>query len=98
MNKTAKKIYDSVLARLAIEVPLFAESVLNKALKLGAKEISSEKAKSMLDCYINNYSKNDEIKWLTCSKNMGEDILKKLFIKDIQIIYKLKKGELFKFF
>lgn len=33
MKETAKKIYDSVLARLAIEVPLFAESVLNKALK-----------------------------------------------------------------
>jgi len=33
VNKTAKKIYDSVLTRLAIEVPLFAESVLNKALK-----------------------------------------------------------------
>jgi predicted polyphosphate/ATP-dependent NAD kinase len=44
----------------------------------------------MLNYYINNYSKNDKIKWLTCSKNMGEDLLKKVGIKDIKIVYKLK--------
>lgn len=69
------------------------DGVKNKALKLGANEISSDKAREMLIYYKKNFSKNDKIKWFTCSKNMGEDILKKIGIKNIEIIYDIKKEE-----
>jgi len=67
------------------------DGVIEEALKLGAKEISPIKAKSMLNYYISNFSKNDKIKWLTCSKEMGEDELKNAGINDIELIYKVKK-------
>jgi len=37
------------------------DGVFEKALQLGAKKISPIKAKSMLNHYISNYSKNDKI-------------------------------------
>ncbi|MFE3845825.1 ATP-NAD kinase family protein [Thermoplasmatota archaeon] len=67
------------------------DGVFEEALKLGAKRISPLKAKSMLDYYFSHYSKNDKIKWLTCSKKMGEEELKKAGLNDIEIVYKLKK-------
>jgi predicted polyphosphate/ATP-dependent NAD kinase len=69
------------------------DDVIEKALKLGAKEISQKKAELMLNHYKLNYPKNDKIKWLTCSKKMGEDELKKSGIKDYKIVYNPKKEE-----
>lgn len=67
------------------------DGVFEKALQLGAKKISPIKAKSMLNHYMSKYSKNDKIKWLTCSKEMGENELKKTGIKNIEIVYIFKK-------
>jgi predicted polyphosphate/ATP-dependent NAD kinase len=67
------------------------DDVYEKALKLGAKKLSPIKAKSMLEYYFSNYSKKDKIKWLTCSKEMGETELKKIGIRNIEIIYNIRK-------
>ncbi len=64
------------------------DGVYTKALKLGAKKISPKKAKLMLDSYLKNYSKNDKIKWLTCSGEMGESELKESGFKEIEIVYR----------
>jgi len=51
----AKKIYDSVLGKLAVEVPLFAESILNKALdKVGAtpSDVTAFQMKKAIEDHI----------------------------------------------
>ncbi|MBU0530415.1 MAG: hypothetical protein KKC05_01975, partial [Nanoarchaeota archaeon] len=50
-----KKIYDSVLGRLAVEVPLFAETMLNNALKnIGAtpSDVTPFQMKTAITTYI----------------------------------------------
>ena len=59
------------------------DGVHDKALKLGAKNISLKKAKETLDFYEKNFSKKDHIKWYTCSNEMGEKVLKNAGIKKI---------------
>jgi len=51
----AKKIYESVLGKLAVEVPLFAESILNKALdKVGAtpSDVTAFQMKKAIDEHV----------------------------------------------
>jgi predicted polyphosphate/ATP-dependent NAD kinase len=63
------------------------DGVLNKAIKLGAKPIAPDKAIETIKEFISNHSKN-QIQWLTCSGEMGENELKKAGIKTIDIIYR----------
>ena len=63
------------------------DGVLKKAIKLGAKPIAPNKAEETLKEYLANYAKNDEIKWFTCSGDMGENELINTGIKEIEIVY-----------
>ena len=66
------------------------DGVIEKAIKLGAIEISPKKAELTLKEFKLNYLKNEKIKWFTCSNKMGEQELKNIGIKNIEIIYKYK--------
>ena len=63
------------------------DGVINEAIKLGAEPIAPEKAVETLKEFISIYSKNDEIKWFTCSSQMGEYELRKVGIKNFEIVY-----------
>ena len=63
------------------------DGALNQALKLGAKPISPDKAIETINEFISNSSEKDTIQWFTCSREMGEDELKKAGITNIEIIY-----------
>lgn len=64
------------------------DGVLNKAIKLGAKPISENKALETLKEYISHYSTKDDLQWFTCAGAMGENELKKVKIEKFDIIYK----------
>jgi predicted polyphosphate/ATP-dependent NAD kinase len=61
--------------------------ILKKAKELGAKPISQIRAEETISLILNM---KVEIKWLTCSKDMGEDVLKKVGYKggeDYKVVY-----------
>jgi predicted polyphosphate/ATP-dependent NAD kinase len=62
------------------------DGVFKEAVKLGAKPIAPGKAEETLNEYLNKYSKNNNIRWFTCSGIMGGDELKNVGIKNIEII------------
>jgi predicted polyphosphate/ATP-dependent NAD kinase len=66
------------------------DGVLKKAIKLGAKPIAENKAFETLKEYISHFSSKDDLHWFTCSGIMGENDLKKMKIKKIDIIYNPK--------
>ena len=63
------------------------DGVLKEAIKRGAKPVAPIKAGEMLEEYISNYSKKDEIKWYTCSGVMGGDLLKRAGVDNFEIVY-----------
>ena len=63
------------------------DGVLKQAIKLGAKPVSHKKANETVKEFMSSFSKKDEIKWLTCKGEMGNDILHSLGIENIQIVY-----------
>ena len=63
------------------------DGVLSEAVKLGAKPIASLKSVETIKEFLTYHTKKDEIKWYTCSANMGADQLKKSGISDFQIVY-----------
>jgi len=63
------------------------DSVINQAIKLGAKPIAHIKAEETIKEFVSSFS-NNEIQWFTCSGLMGEYELKNAGIKNIEIIYK----------
>lgn len=63
------------------------DGVVNEAKKKGAKPISGKKATDMLKTFVSKYDSDDNIKWFTCKNKMGEEELKKVGIKDFEIIH-----------
>jgi len=64
------------------------DGVVSEAIKLGAKPVAEKKAEEMIKKYYDKYSENNDIKWFTCSKDMGANVLKNNDIKNTQIVYK----------
>ena len=62
------------------------DGVFKEAVKLGAKPIAPGKAEETLNEYLNEYSKNNNIRWFACSGIMGGNELKNVGIKNIEII------------
>jgi predicted polyphosphate/ATP-dependent NAD kinase len=63
------------------------EEILKKAKELGAEPIAQKRAEETIKLI---FDMKVEIKWLTCSKNMGEYVLKRIGYKsvnDFQIVY-----------
>lgn len=63
------------------------DGVLKEAVELGAKPVAQKKAEETLEEYLSRYSKKDEIRWFTCSGDMGCNELKKAGIKKMEIVY-----------
>ena len=63
------------------------DGVLKQAIKLGAKPISPDKAIETIKEFISKFSEKNDIKWFTCSGEMGSKELKKAGITNIEIIY-----------
>jgi predicted polyphosphate/ATP-dependent NAD kinase len=67
------------------------DGVVKKAKKLGAKAVAPNKALDMLKEFFSKYSGKKDIFWYTCSKDMGEYILKKTDAENINVVYTSKK-------
>ena len=63
------------------------DGVVKQAIKLGAKPVASGKAEETIKEFISNYSTKDEIKWFTCSGEMGVIELKKAGITKMETVY-----------
>ncbi|RLF27242.1 MAG: ATP-NAD kinase [Thermoplasmata archaeon] len=63
------------------------DGVVERAIKLGAKPVAPRKAEEMLREFISHYGGGDKIDWYTCKGKMGEDELKKIGVKEIEIVY-----------
>lgn len=63
------------------------DRVLNQAIKLGAKPVAPSKAIETIKEFLLNYSKKDNIQWLTCSGDMGVDELKEAGVTEVEIVY-----------
>jgi len=63
------------------------DGVLDKAIGLGAKPIAPDKSEETIKEFLSLCFKKEEIKWFTCSSDMGEKELKKSGIKNIEILY-----------
>lgn len=63
------------------------DGVLEEAVKLGAKPAASKKAEETLREYLNEYSKNDNVQWFTCSGEMGGEELKKAGVTKVEVVY-----------
>ena len=61
------------------------DGVINEAIKRGAKPVAPERAKEMLKVFKEKCEK--DVKWLTCSGEMGEKELKEVGFQNIEIIY-----------
>ena len=59
------------------------DGVLKDAVKLGAKPVAPKKAEEALQEYLNEYSKNNKVKWFTCSGEMGGKELKKVGVTTV---------------
>lgn len=62
------------------------DGVLVQAIKLGATPEAPKKARESLKEFFTKYSSND-IKWFTCSEEMGFNELKKAGGKNIEVVY-----------
>ncbi len=69
------------------------DGVYKKAKKMGAEKIAEEKAEKTIEEFYKNYDSNDKIDWYTCSNSMGENILKKNKVKNIDIVYEKNSKE-----
>ena len=61
--------------------------ILKKARELGAEPVSQKRAEETMKLI---FDMKPEVKWLTCSKNMGEDVLKSVGYKrgeDYTVVY-----------
>ena len=68
------------------------DGVVDEARKLGATPIAPKKAIDTIKEFLSKYSKNDNIKWYTCSNNMGFNELKEACVKNIEVIFKPKNN------
>lgn len=62
------------------------DGVLDKAIKLGAEPVSPLRAADLLIEFFSRY-KSDDVKWVTCSGDMGENCFKKAGFKDYTVVY-----------
>lgn len=61
--------------------------ILEEANRLGAEPVAQERAEETMRLIFDTKT---EVKWLTCSKNMGEDVLKRVGYKsgeDYRVVY-----------
>jgi predicted polyphosphate/ATP-dependent NAD kinase len=63
------------------------DDVLDKALKLGATPVASQKAREMLSEFCTHFSHHDQIQWCSCAGEMGSNELEAVGIKNSQIVY-----------
>ncbi|MEM0493456.1 MAG: NAD(+)/NADH kinase, partial [Candidatus Thermoplasmatota archaeon] len=63
-----------------------------EAEKLGATPTAPTKAKDTIKEFIQKHQKKNNIKWFTCSDDMGENELKETGVKDYTIIYTPKNN------
>ncbi|RLI61114.1 MAG: ATP-NAD kinase, partial [Candidatus Asgardarchaeum californiense] len=68
------------------------DGVLKKAIELGATRVAPQKAETMLQEFLINFSNNDDIQWLTCKGDMGSNELEHAGIKNFNIIHEPIKG------
>ena len=68
------------------------DGVLKKAIELGATRVAPQKAETMLQEFLINFSNNDDIQWLTCKGDMGSNELENAGIKNFNIIHEPIKG------
>ncbi|RLF40444.1 MAG: ATP-NAD kinase [Thermoplasmata archaeon] len=61
------------------------DNVVEEAKRKGAKPVSPFKAREAIKEYVEKY--NDDIRWVTCSGIMGENILRENGIKSVEVIY-----------
>ena len=66
------------------------DGVISQAIKLGAKPIAPKKAVETIKAFLKYFSNTEKIKWITCSKEMGEYELKKAGISNFDIVYDYK--------
>jgi predicted polyphosphate/ATP-dependent NAD kinase len=66
------------------------DGVISQAIKLGAKPIAPKKAVETIKAFLKYFSNTEKIKWITCSKEMGEYQLKKAGISNFDIVYNYK--------
>jgi predicted polyphosphate/ATP-dependent NAD kinase len=66
------------------------DGVYEKAVELGAKPKSSARSFETIKEFIKMYDSDKEINWFTCSDDMGENELKKVGVKNYEIIYEPK--------
>ncbi len=63
------------------------DGVLKKAIKLGAKPIAENKAFETLKEFVSHFPIKDDLQWFTCTGIMGENELKTVGLKKIEIVY-----------
>ncbi|HDQ16183.1 MAG TPA: ATP-NAD kinase [Bacteroidetes bacterium] len=67
------------------------DGVVDKAIKLGAKPVAPKKAIETIKEFLSLNPQND-IKWYTCSGEMGAKQLRKAGLNDFEIVYNYKKS------
>jgi predicted polyphosphate/ATP-dependent NAD kinase len=63
------------------------DNVLTQAVNLGAHPVARQKAEEMLQAFSKESPLTDEILWITCSGDMGNNELDTVGIKNKQIVY-----------
>jgi predicted polyphosphate/ATP-dependent NAD kinase len=63
------------------------DDVLKKAVMLGAKPVAPQKAEEMLREFYAISTNHDDLHWITCGGDMGNNELKAIGIKNKQVIY-----------
>ena len=63
------------------------DDVLTQAVTLGAHPVARKKAEEMLQAFSKESPLTDEILWVTCSGDMGNNELETVRIKNKQIVY-----------
>ena len=67
------------------------DHVYKKAISMGAKPISLDRAKSFLKEYYKLEPKQDNIEWITCSNEMGQSLFEEEKIDNYSIVYSSKE-------
>lgn len=63
------------------------DGVLQKAVVLGASPIAPQRALEMLQEFVTKYSTRKKAKWITCTGQMGSDILEAVGVDKIELVY-----------
>lgn len=63
------------------------DGVIDRAIELGAKPVAPKKAEEMLKEFFEKYKGHEKVEWLTCSGEMGQNVLNASGIKNLKIVY-----------